>query len=485
MSCQLDTLRRCCPSSIRKALNELPATLDETYARALEGIPKENLQHAHRLFQCLVAALRPLRVEELTEIFAIEFDLGAPPNLVADWRPENPGEAILSACQCSTLIDINDVDEGSKIVQLSHLSVREFLTSDRLRTSGIGNIRHYHVPLDAAHTTLTQACVTVLLQLCEKACKERLATLPLAFYAAQYWFQHVKDEKVASRFQHATKQLFDLCQPYLTAWLWMYDVDQGRIRGSIDTLADHPSPPEATTLYYVVSCGLTEPAKYLISTDGEDVNAECGIRGSPLHAASHNGHLDAVSLLIGHGADVNMANESDKTPLCEAYDGGHLKVMRLLLECGASPDTRYDMFGLLAHQASIRGQAEVIGLLMRHRAHVNPTAYFNFTPLHYASSAGHVDTVKVLLENGADVNALSGFGTPLYRASHKGHLEVARLLLEHRADVDIRLQSGLTPCQVATLEGHTQVAQLLLDHGAKQDGAKHEEGSSRGPNVQH
>jgi len=483
VSCQLDTLRRCCPSSIRKALNELPATLDETYARALEGIPKENLQHAHRLFQCLVAALRPLRVEELTEIFAIEFDLGAPPNLVADWRPENPGEAILSAC--STLIDINDVDEGSKIVQLSHLSVREFLTSDRLRTSGIGNIRHYHVPLDAAHTTLTQACVTVLLQLCEKACKERLATLPLAFYAAQYWFQHVKDEKVASRFQHATKQLFDLCQPYLTAWLWMYDVDQGRIRGSIDTLADHPSPPEATTLYYVVSCGLTEPAKYLISTDGEDVNAECGIRGSPLHAASHNGHLDAVSLLIGHGADVNMANESDKTPLCEAYDGGHLKVMRLLLECGASPDTRYDMFGLLAHQASIRGQAEVIGLLMRHRAHVNPTAYFNFTPLHYASSAGHVDTVKVLLENGADVNALSGFGTPLYRASHKGHLEVARLLLEHRADVDIRLQSGLTPCQVATLEGHTQVAQLLLDHGAKQDGAKHEEGSSRGPNVQH
>lgn len=186
--------------------------------------------------------------------------------------------------------------------------MREFLTSDRLRTSGVGNIRRYYVPLDAAHTTLTQACVTVLLQLGEKASKERLATLPLAFYAAQYWFQHVKYD-VTSRFQHVTKQLFDLCQPYLVAWLWMYDVDQVRVRGSIDTLPDHPSPPEATTLYYAVSCGLTEPAKYLISTHGEDVNAKCGVRRSPLHAASHKGHIDAVSLLLGHGADVNMANK--------------------------------------------------------------------------------------------------------------------------------------------------------------------------------
>ena len=39
---QLDTLRRCMPSSIRKALNKLPTTLDETYERALQEIPKEN-----------------------------------------------------------------------------------------------------------------------------------------------------------------------------------------------------------------------------------------------------------------------------------------------------------------------------------------------------------------------------------------------------------------------------------------------------------
>src|SRR5580692_401564 len=87
--CQLDTLRRCMPSSIRKALDELPTTLDDTYERVLQEIPKEKRQHAHRLFQCLIAAIRPLRVEELAEIFAIEFDADALPNLMEGWRPEH------------------------------------------------------------------------------------------------------------------------------------------------------------------------------------------------------------------------------------------------------------------------------------------------------------------------------------------------------------------------------------------------------------
>src|ERR1700760_4585643 len=120
------------PSSICKALDELPTTLDETYERALEWIPKQKQQHAHRLFQCLVVAIRPFRVEELAELFAIEFDANAGPNLNEGWRPENPEDAVLSAC--STLIAVIE-DKGSKIVQFSHFSVKEYLTSDRIQTS--------------------------------------------------------------------------------------------------------------------------------------------------------------------------------------------------------------------------------------------------------------------------------------------------------------------------------------------------------------
>src|SRR6266851_4304248 len=233
------------PSSIRQALNELPTTLDDTYERALEGIPKEKRQHEHRLFQCLVVAIRPLRVEELAEIFAIEFDKEAGPNLSEGWRPENPEEAVLSAC--STLIAIVDRPD-SKIVQFSHFSVKEFLTSDRLRTSEVGSIRNYHIPLDAAHTLLARACLTVLLQLDDKVDKKRLATFPLAFYAAEHWVDHVKFEDVASRVQDTMECLFNPQNPYLAAWVWIYDVDWNWYRRSINNLTQHTSPPRTTAL---------------------------------------------------------------------------------------------------------------------------------------------------------------------------------------------------------------------------------------------
>src|SRR5579863_2660117 len=312
--CQLDRLRRCFPPSIRRILNELPATLDETYERTLQEIPKDKKQHAYRLFQCLAAAIRPLHVEELAEIFAIEIDRDAAPNVLEGWRPENPEEAILSAC--STLIAIIEDDEGSKIVQFSHFSVKEFLTSDRLGTSEVRDIRDFHIPLDAAHTILARACLTVLLQFDEKMDMERLATFPLALYAAQHWFDHAKYEGVAPRVQDAMEHLFNPTKPYLASWVWIHDVDRGWRRTTIDDLADRQSHPEATALYYAVSCGLCGPAKYLISTHGEDVNAKCGYNGSPLQAASQKGHFVAVSLLLDHGADANMVGEDGCIPLC-------------------------------------------------------------------------------------------------------------------------------------------------------------------------
>ena len=230
-----------------------PTTLDETYERALQEIPKEKRQHAHRLFQCLVVAIRPLRVEELAELFAIEFDQDAGPSLKEGWRPESPEDAVLSAC--STLIAVIE-NEGSKIVQFSHFSVKEYLTSDRLRTS---EMDHYHIPLDAAHTILARACLTVLLQLDETVDKKRLKTFPLALYAAQHWVDHAKYEDVASRVQDAMEELFDPSKPYLAAWTWIHDVDSDEYREIIDDLEEQPQAARrqlrCTMRHYVDSVG--------------------------------------------------------------------------------------------------------------------------------------------------------------------------------------------------------------------------------------
>ena len=464
--CQLDTLRRCMPSSIRKALNDLPTSLDETYERALQGILKEKRQHAYHLFQCLVVAIRPLRVEELAEIFAIELDSHAGPDLKEGWRPENPEDAVLSAC--STLISVIE-NEGSKIVQFSHFSVREFLTSDRLQTSDMGNIRHYHIPLDAAHTVLARACLTVLLQLDKDVDKTRLEAFPLALYAAQHWVDHAKYDDVASRCQDAIERLFNPSKPYLSAWIWIHDVDLDRVRGTTDALEERPTKPEPTALYYAVLCGFSGLANYLINTHAENVNAKCGNHGTPLHAASYKGHLDVVRLLLAHGVDVN-ATAHKITPLCSAYDGEHLDVMRLLLEHGADVDVYYDAVGFLFHEASFSGRADVVHLLLQHNADVNVRNTSNETPLHHASMMGQARVAQILLEHGAAVNAQrNNHATPLYQASRYGYPEVVQALLGHGADVHIRGEDGWTPFQVATLNGSVKVAQLLLEHGAEKE----------------
>ena len=135
MFCQLEILRHCLPSSVRRFLEELPESLDETYERVLREIKKPNRDHARRLLQCLVVAIRPLRVEELAEVVAFDFDDAEGtriPKLKPSWRWEDQEQALLTSC--SSLITIVGTG-GSRVVQFSHFSIKEFLTSARLGTS--------------------------------------------------------------------------------------------------------------------------------------------------------------------------------------------------------------------------------------------------------------------------------------------------------------------------------------------------------------
>ena len=387
------------PSSIRKVLNELPTTLDDTYERALEGIPKEKSQHAHHLFQCLVGAIRPLHAEELAEIFAIDFDRDAMSNFMDGWRPENAEEAVLSTC--STLISVVE-DKGSKIVQFSHFSVKEFLTSDRLRTSKVGDIRNYHVSLDAAHTILVRACLAVLLQLDENVDEKRLETLPLALYAAEHWVNHAQYDEVASRVQDAMEEFFNPSKPYLAAWLWIRNAVG---RWYVKDLTEHLSRPKAAASYHAAEYGFGGVVDYLITMHAADVNEESSL-GAALHVASSDGHAEVVYLLLQRNADVNIRRTNDWkwTPL---------------------------------HFASANGHAKVVPLLLEHGADINAQSTTHSTPLKFASGIGHLEVVRLLLAHGADVHIRDKHGdSPFQMATLNGHVAIGQLLSEHVAERD-------------------------------------------------
>jgi ankyrin repeat protein len=379
------------------------------------------------------------------------------------WRPEHPEEAVLSTC--STLIAVID-DKGSKIVQFSHFSVKEFLTSGRLQASEVGSIRDYYIPLEPAHTTLARTCLTVLLQFDENVDKRRLATFPLAFYAAQHWVDHAKFGDVSSQITDAMEDLFDPRKPYLAAWTWVHDVDRGDKR-SIGSLDERPSPPAATPLYYLALYGFDELAKRHIIRYPEDLNIIRDSYGTPLNAASLLGHIEVTRVLLDHGADANAKTKYGASPLYTAYQHDHFDVMELLLERGARTDTQDGAFGTLLHDAAYHGHTEVTQLLLRHGVNMDARGDVDRTPLHFASSFGHYGIVQLLLDHRAEVDPESGYHeTPLWAASDKGHLEIVRLLLDHGADVHFRKNQGQTAFQKATANGHHDVAQLLLEHGA-------------------
>jgi hypothetical protein len=299
--CQLEVLRQCFPPSVRHILQELPESLDETYERILREIRRPNQSHARRLLQCLVAAARPLRVEELAEVLAFDFSAEGVPKLNPGWRWEDQEEAVMSACS-SLVVIVKGGD--SRIVQFSHFSVKEFLTSDRLGRSSNEEISCYHVPLEPAHTILAQACVGVLLKLDDNVDHDKIKLFPLAKYAAEYWATHARFEGVSSSIRDGIECLFDADKPHFVAWVWIRKDERGR--GSVD-------PPSLrstiTPIFYAAYLGFYSLVEDLITKCPEDVRAIGGINGTPLHAAAFGGHVEVVLLLLKHlPVDIRSTN---------------------------------------------------------------------------------------------------------------------------------------------------------------------------------
>ncbi|KAN0134107.1 hypothetical protein V8E53_008112 [Lactarius tabidus] len=465
--CQLDALQHCFPPNLRQYLNELPETLDETYERILKGINKAQKDNAHRLLQCLTVAVRPLRVEELAELLAFDFKAstaGGIPTLKENWRWDDEEEAVLSTC--SSLIAIIPRD-GSRVVQFSHFSVREYLTSSRLARSAHGDVSRFHIDLEPAHTIMAQACLGTLLQLDEHAGESDANRSPLVKYAAQHWVDHAQLDKVSSRIRDGMHDLFDSSKPYFAAWLRVHDIDN-KWEGFSPYTRDGAGSP----LYYAAFCGLYDMAERLIMEHPDQVNARGGDNLFPLPAALYKKHLHVANLLYRHGALVDVQGNDKDTPLHVTSMRGQVDIMRWLLDHGADANARCNYrFTPLTHAAFSR-HLEAVQDLLEHNADTNPQCSEGNTPLYWVLANGDsegkvVEIMQRLLEHGADPNIRDDDNSaPLHEASLRGWLAAARLLLSYGAKVDEKDENGETPFQMAALRGHDEMTKMLVEHGA-------------------
>ena len=392
MFCQLQYLRHCLRQRIHRALRELPETLDETYDRTLEEIGNQNWEYGHRLFQCVAAASRPLRVEELAEFLAFDFEAEPTPSFREDWREEDAAHAVRSTC--SSLLTVVEKD-GSRVIQFAHFSVKEYLTSRRLAEAK-DTISRFHVSMTSAHTIIAQACLSVLLHIDENITDDGLKNFPLAEYAAEHWVGHARFEDVSSRnIQIGMKRLFDPNNPHLSVWRRIYDPESSWVRQR------HSCRLQAriTPLYYAVGCGLNDVVKFLIVERLQDLNTGGIHHGqTPLILASQKGHYEVVRTLLEHGANTETPRIRYQSPLGTASYGGHVEVVQLLLE----------------HHADVNAQ----------------NGRRKYTALHWASRGGQPAVARMLLEHGADVNARRSNGVSALGYATN---EVAQVLIAYGA----------------------------------------------------
>jgi ankyrin repeat protein len=446
---------------LRKSLATLPQTLDQTYDRILSAISEEDCKYAIRILQWLTFSARPLSVEEIAEVAAV--DVGRDPAFDRDEVLEDPLEA-LNICSSLVTITTSKVDgrvgSAQQIIALAHYSVQEYLVSDRIKQ---GSAKHYSMQEVECHSALARGSLKYLTQLAHPLSKEVLEGSALARYSAKFWSSHLqKTGYEIEQVSQLAMSIMDIQEPAYLTWIQLHDPDQPwmglNLGRSLDSVA--------TPVYYAAQLGLSTITRLLLDK-GADVNAQGGEYGNALQAASWRSHDKIVKLLLDKGADVNAQGGEYGNALQAASFNGNKKIVKLLLDKGADVNAQGGRYGNALQAASLGGHEAVVQLLLDKGADVNAQGGRYGNALQAASSRGHEAVVQLLLDKGADVNAQGGgYSNALQAASFDGNEKIVKLLLDKGADVNAQGGRYGNALQAASLEGHEAVVQLLLDRDA-------------------
>lgn len=206
-----------------------------------------------------------------------------------------------------------------------------------------------------------------------------------------------------------------------------------------------------------------------LSSLNVDLNLKIASGATALFLAAQQGHTEVVKCLKMHGAAINQSNYIKETPLIAATYNGHIETVKLLLEY---PDINVD---LAQHEnqtplfiATALRKTSIVRALLHKGANPNIAEnQNNFTPLGQAAFHGHIEIGFALLKHGAKINQRDHNGaTALFIAATHDRQEFAIFLLDNGADVNQALFCGLTPMLSALNHGHYSMVELLKKRGA-------------------
>jgi Ankyrin repeats (3 copies)/NACHT domain len=439
VKCQLDQLRTLKnDKAIRKALETLPRGLNETYVQALHQLVKhhepDEVVQIERLLRWLVHAARPLNIDEMAEVIAVDFgqrtfDLSA---VVTD-----PIDLLKYG---ESLITISG--EKSRYLQLSHFSVKEFLESEYC----LDKVPRFYMEKIRSNAQIAQVCLTAL-SFDEHAIDHEdendnnttpPVECPLLYeYSISHWVDHyhVAHSSDTTPKALATSLLVSKAVNRNFAFMRKY---LGRRSSYLP-------------IHYCAQYGLVYFLQDILDS-GVDIDVESEPYGTPLNFAARHDRAVVNEFLLDRCADVNRgwSNTSQGGPnncLHWALDEDRVSLVSNKLvsrnlndslpvqkpPCALCVLRRMNCPQPLTHPSpQVRYIAETPGIDINLMSGVTSLQ----RPLHYPARANRPEILDILLSCGAAIDGLDGDGrTPLHVALEERALESVHFLLEQGASM--------------------------------------------------
>ena len=495
------------PNDFLRILSELPQDLEATYARFLRNLQPRHVRLAVELVHIIVGSFRPLNVDEVSWILAMEritqqdnLDLAA----VEQHRPiANVEDAINTALSAFVRI-------SNGKVYLVHHTVKEFLCSAILKLDDQSLVEHYHVQPERANSMLASTC-TLYLTLDElshdlfsaekasitdsssissngqrivdagdtasgasidpyeldgaylfeepeetvaKTCFAVARKYVLFDNAARYWARHYA--KSGLMLSERTKKLAVLLSSNQNEYLFTNWFRYYWTNGGIAL----PYPSDFSPLVIACYFGHLGPHKPLIS------RAELEDRETALYWAARNGEYVLVEDLLRTDVQPDSKTIDHQNALSIAAQLGHVDVVKHLTR-----DDRVDInvkgqnMRTPLSMAAGNGHIEIVKLLLAYD-HVGADLadVWNRTPLFWAINCRNRDVVRLLTNDGrVDINHSDRHGQNAFSwAAQEGDPDIVGDLLKlPNIDVECADNSGRTPLSRAAELGHTSVIRQL------------------------
>lgn len=176
-------------------------------------------------------------------------------------------------------------------------------------------------------------------------------------------------------------------------------------------------------------------------------------RVTPLYLAAHNGHRDAIAILIEAGVDIDMCiDKKDGPALYCAVRNVDIRASELLIEAGADCNKTMSGSPLPIIIAIAWQSEELVRMLIDGGADVNLRSRNRHTyPIHIAASERSISILDMLIEAGADISQVDeDNNTPLH-LSISNDIEMTKRLIRVGARMDIEGKYGRTPKEQARI----------------------------------